>query len=43
MLIFYPLRTHLEEIYKIEIAPPARATKITPPPKARRKTNPTKN
>jgi hypothetical protein len=42
MLIFYPLRTHLEEIYKIEIAPPARATKITPPPKAEEKPTPPK-
>jgi hypothetical protein len=30
MLIFYPVRTQLEEIYKIEIAPP---TKPAPPPK----------
>jgi len=33
MLIFYPVRTHLEEIYKIEIAQPARPTKVTPPPR----------
>jgi hypothetical protein len=42
MFIFYPVRTHLEEIYKIEIAPPARATKITPPPKAEEKPSPPK-
>jgi len=33
MLIFYLVRTHLGEIYKIEIAPPARPTKVTPPPR----------
>jgi len=32
MLIFYPVRTQLEEIYKIEIAPPARPTKVTSKP-----------
>jgi hypothetical protein len=37
MLIFYPVRTHLEEIYKIEIAPLARPTKITPPPRPEEK------
>jgi hypothetical protein len=31
MLIFYPVRKQLEEIYKIEISPPAKP-KITPPP-----------
>jgi hypothetical protein len=40
MLIFYPVRTRLEEIYKIEIAPPARATKITPPPRPEEKPSP---
>jgi hypothetical protein len=30
--IFYPVKTSLEEIYKIEIAPPAKP-KVTPPPK----------
>ncbi len=29
--IFYPVKTSLEEIYRIEIAPPAKP-KITPPP-----------
>ena len=29
--IFYPVRTELEKLYKIEIAPPAKM-KITPPP-----------
>jgi hypothetical protein len=32
--IFYPVKPLLEELYKIEIAPPAKPTKITPPPKA---------
>jgi hypothetical protein len=30
--ILYPVKTSLEELYKIEIAPPAQPTKITPPP-----------
>ena len=30
--IFYPVKTDLEELYKVEIAPPANPTKITPPP-----------
>ena len=30
--IFYPVKTSLEELYKIEIVPPAKPTKITPPP-----------
>ena len=30
--IFYPVKAELEELYKIEIAPPARPTGITPPP-----------
>jgi hypothetical protein len=42
MLIFYPVRTRLEEIYKVEIAPPARATKITPPPRPEEKPSPPK-
>ena len=32
--IFYPVNPLLEELYKIEIAPPAKPTKITPPPEA---------
>jgi hypothetical protein len=42
MLIFYPVRKQLEEIYKIEIAPPARPTKITPPPSFEKKPTPPK-
>jgi len=30
--IFYPVKPLLEELYKIEIAPPAKPTGITPPP-----------
>ena len=30
--IFYPVKTNLEELYKIEITPSAKPTKITPPP-----------
>jgi hypothetical protein len=30
--IFYPVKSSLEELYKIEIAAPAQPTKITPPP-----------
>lgn len=30
-LIFYPVKTDLEELYKVEITPPAKPTKITPP------------
>ena len=30
--IFYPVKSSLEELYKIEITPPAKPTKITPPP-----------
>ena len=30
--IFYPVKASLEELYKIEIAPPAKPTKVTPPP-----------
>jgi len=30
--IFYPVKASLEELYKIEIAPPAKPTRITPPP-----------
>jgi len=30
--IFYPVKPVLEELYKIEIAPPAKPTKVTPPP-----------
>jgi hypothetical protein len=40
MLIFYPVRNRLEEIYKVEIAPPAKPTKITPPPKFEEKPSP---
>jgi len=32
--IFYPVKPLLEELYKIEIVPPAKPTKITPPPEA---------
>jgi hypothetical protein len=42
MLIFYPVRTRLEEIYKIEIAPPAGPVRITPPPKLEEKPSPPK-
>ena len=30
--IFYPVKASLEELYKIEITPPAKPTGITPPP-----------
>jgi len=30
--IFYPVKASLEELHKIEIAPPAKPTGITPPP-----------
>jgi len=30
--IFYPVKSSLEELYKIEIAPSAKPTGITPPP-----------
>ncbi len=30
--IFYPVKPALEELYKIEIAPPAKPTGVTPPP-----------
>jgi len=30
--IFYPVKPPLEELYKIEISPPAKPTGITPPP-----------
>ena len=30
--IFYPVKASLEELYKIETAPPAKPTGITPPP-----------
>ncbi len=32
--VFYPVKPLLEELYKIEITPPAKPTKITPPPEA---------
>jgi hypothetical protein len=35
--IFYPVKASLEELYKIEIAPPAQPTKITPPPQESQK------
>jgi hypothetical protein len=41
MLIFYPVRKQLEEIYKIEISPPAKP-KITPPPTFEEKPTPQK-
>jgi len=30
--VFYPVKTSLEELYKIEIAPSAKPAGITPPP-----------
>jgi hypothetical protein len=42
MLIFYPVKKQLEEIYKIEIVPPARPIKITPPTTLERKPSPPK-
>jgi len=30
--VFYPVKSSLEELYKIEITPPAKPTEITPPP-----------
>lgn len=30
--VFYPVKASLEELYNIEINPPAKPTKITPPP-----------
>jgi len=30
--IFHPVKAELEEIYKIEVAPPARPTGVAPPP-----------
>jgi hypothetical protein len=41
MLIFYPVRKQLEEIYKIEISPPAKP-KITPSPSFEKKPTPPK-
>jgi len=32
--VFYPVKPLLEELYKTEIAPPAKPTKIIPPPEA---------
>lgn len=38
--IFYPVKADLEKIYKIEIAPPARPTRITPPPEEKPPSSP---
>ena len=32
--IFYPVKSSLEDLYKVEIASPSKPTKITPPPEA---------
>jgi len=42
MLIFNPVRTSLEEIYKTQISPPAQPTKITPQPELKEKPSLTK-
>ena len=41
--IFYPVKTSLEELYKIEIAPPAKPTGVTPPPEEKPPTPPAKD
>jgi len=41
--IFFPVKSDLEKIYKIEIAPPARPTRITPPPEEKPPTPPAKD
>ncbi len=41
--IFYPVKPALEEIYKIEIAPPAKPTGVTPPPEEKPTTPPSKD
>jgi len=41
--IFYPVKTSLEELYKIEIAPPAKPTGITPPPEEKPPAPPSKD
>ena len=41
--IFYPVKSSLEELYKIEIAPPAKPTKITPPPEEKPSAPPRKD
>lgn len=41
--IFYPVKPLLEELYKIEIAPPAKPTEITPPPEEKSPTPPGKD
>jgi hypothetical protein len=41
IIIFYPVRKQLEEIYKIEISPPTKP-KITPPPTFEKKPTPPK-
>jgi len=38
--IFYPVKADLEKLYKIEIAPPARPTRVTPPPEEKPPTPP---
>jgi len=41
--IFYPVKPALEEIYKIEIAPLAKPTGVTPPPEEKPTTPPSKD
>jgi len=41
--IFYPVKPSLEELYKIEIAPPVKPTGITPPPEEKPPTLPGKD
>jgi len=41
--IFYPVKSSLEELYKIEIAPPAKPTGITPPPEEKPSAPPRKD
>ena len=41
--IFYPVKSSLEELYKIEISPPAKPTGITPPPEEKPSAPPRKD
>jgi hypothetical protein len=41
--IFYPVKPLLEELYKIEITPPAKPTGITPPPEEKPTAPPSKD
>jgi len=41
--IFYPVKPALEQLYKTEIAPPAKPTKVTPPPEEKPTTPPAKD